>query len=305
MLATTNATAPARTTADVATRRAVFSSATDQWPTPTDFFAALDAEFGFVLDVCADADNRKADTYYGLDHADTARRDGLAGDWAPDARALAGAVWMNPPYGRGIGDWMAKAAAAAHAGATVVTLVPVRADAAWWHAQVLAAGAEVRYVRGRLTFGTATTSAPFASAVVIYRPTDVPGTPGPVGTIDRTGTAQLTATPPAPRTDETFETGPVATVTGEPDDEGDEGHDIDAVELVDMNDTDAMLELLFGIPSQRRPRPRRRAHRRAPNGSGHTRGPNNTRPRTAPRRRINGKQGLLQPPGGGIVQFER
>jgi site-specific DNA-methyltransferase (adenine-specific) len=75
---------------------------------------------------------------------------------------------------------MSKAFEAARAGATVVTLVPVRADAAWWHNHVLATGAEVRYVRGRLTFGDAVNTAAFSSAVVVYRPTDEVGSPGPV-----------------------------------------------------------------------------------------------------------------------------
>ncbi len=155
------------------------SSATDQWPTPQDFFDRLHAEFGFVLDVCAGADNAKAPAYYALDHADPARRDGLSQDWAAEAARLGGRAWMNPPYGRPIGAWMDRARQAAGAGATVVTLVPVRADTAWWHEHVLGSGAEVRYVRGRLTFGAATNTAAFASAVVIYRPSDRPGQPGP------------------------------------------------------------------------------------------------------------------------------
>jgi len=77
---------------------------------------------------------------------------------------------------------MSKAFEAAQAGATVVTLVPVRADTAWWHDLVLATGAEVRYVRGRLTFGNAVNTAAFSSAVVVYRPTDQVGAPGPVRT---------------------------------------------------------------------------------------------------------------------------
>ena len=163
--------------------RAHLSSATDQWPTPQGFFDRLHAEFGFVLDVCADALNAKAPAYYALDHADPNRRDGLAQDWAAEADRLRGAVWMNSPYGRPIAAWMAKARETAAAGATVVALVPVRADTAWWHEHVLGSGAQVRYVRGRLTFGDATNTAAFASAVVIYRPTDVPGQPGPVGTM--------------------------------------------------------------------------------------------------------------------------
>lgn len=164
-----------------ATVPAHLSSRSDDWPTPARFFATLDAEFGFVLDVCASTANRKADSFYALDHPDEYRRDGLAGNWAADAAHLDGAVWMNPPYGRPISAWMAKAFTAAQAGAVVVTLVPVRADTAWWHTHVLATGAEVRYVRGRLTFGDAVHTAAFASAVVIYRPTDVVGAPGPVG----------------------------------------------------------------------------------------------------------------------------
>ena len=163
--------------------RAHLSSATDQWPTPQDFFDRLHAEFGFVLDVCADASNAKAPAYYGLDHADPARRDGLAQDWAAEAARLGGPAFMNSPYGRHIGDWMAKARQAADDGATVVALVPVRADTAWWHEHVLGSGAEVRYVRGRLTFGDATNTAAFASAVVIFRPSDIPGQPGPVATM--------------------------------------------------------------------------------------------------------------------------
>lgn len=168
--------------ASTSTRPAHLSSASDNWPTPQDFYDGLDAEFGFVLDVCASSANHKTTQFYALDHPDTGRRDGLAQDWAASAAALGGPVWMNPPYGRPIAAWMSKAFEAAQAGATVVTLVPVRADTAWWHDLVLATGAEVRYVRGRLTFGNAVNTAAFSSAVVVYRPTDQVGAPGPVRT---------------------------------------------------------------------------------------------------------------------------
>jgi phage N-6-adenine-methyltransferase len=133
-----------------------FSSATNQWATPPDFFAVLDGEFGFELDVCADATNAKCSRYF------TVVDDGLAQDWH-------GVCWMNPPYGRGIEDWMRKAHESACAGATVVCLVPARTDTAWWHDFVMRAD-EVRLVRGRLHFGDSKSPAPFPSAVVTFRP---------------------------------------------------------------------------------------------------------------------------------------
>jgi len=75
---------------------------------------------------------------------------------------------MNPPYGREIGKWVKKAYESAQSGATVVCLVPARTDTAWWHDYC--AKGEIRFVRGRLKFGGSKNSAPFPSAVVIFRP---------------------------------------------------------------------------------------------------------------------------------------
>ncbi|WP_082556019.1 DNA N-6-adenine-methyltransferase [Aeromicrobium sp. Root472D3] len=180
----------------MSTRTALYSSATDNWPTPQDFYDRLDAEFNFALDVCSSKANHKAPVFYALDHDNPNFRDGLAGDWAADAAGQT--IWCNPPYGRGIRAWMEAALHAAQTGgATVVCLVPVRADSAWWHDLVLSTGAEVRYVRGRLKFGDAKNSAAFSSAVVIYRPTDVIGAAGPVHTVPN----KLPAPAPAPVTD--------------------------------------------------------------------------------------------------------
>ena len=63
---------------------------------------------------------------------------------------------------------------ASRRGATVVCLVPSRTDTAWWHDTVIAGGAEVRFVRGRLRFVGAEHPAPFPSAVVIFRPPSSP-----------------------------------------------------------------------------------------------------------------------------------
>lgn len=131
-----------------------FSSSTPEWATPQPFFDELNAEFSFTLDPCATAANAKCAKYF------TKAQDGLAQDWSKDV------VFMNPPYGREIGDWMRKAYESYLDGATVVCLVPARTDTRWWHDY--AVKGKVRFVRGRLKFGGATNSAPFPSAVVIF-----------------------------------------------------------------------------------------------------------------------------------------
>lgn len=133
----------------------VFSSATDEWATPQAFYDKLNAEFHFETDVCASAENAKCANFY------TVEMDGLKQAWS-------GVCWMNPPYGRTIKAWMKKAYEASLVGATVVCLVPARTDTAWWHDY--AVNGEIRFLRGRLKFGDATNSAPFPSAVVIFRP---------------------------------------------------------------------------------------------------------------------------------------
>jgi len=134
----------------------LMSSRTDQWATPRAFFNEWDAIYRFELDVCADSTNAKCASYF--DRQD----DGLAQGWAPFR------CWMNPPYGRQIGRWVAKAAMESKLGATVVCLLPARTDTAWWHDYVIPHG-RVVFIRGRLRFGEAKAGAPFPSAVVIFR----------------------------------------------------------------------------------------------------------------------------------------
>lgn len=137
-----------------------FSSARHDWATPQAFFDALEAEFGFTLDACALPENAKVARFF------TPEDDALAQHWS-------GVVWMNPPYGYGIGRWIRKAYLEAQRGAVVVGLVPARTETAWWHDYAMRA-AEIRLVRGRLMFGGTVTNpdshnAPFPSAVVIWR----------------------------------------------------------------------------------------------------------------------------------------
>ena len=137
-----------------------YSSATDEWATPRDFLARMASTFGpFDLDPCALPSSTAAPRYF------TPTVDGLTQPWT-------GRVWMNPPYGRGIGAWTLKADRETWSGRAdiVVGLVPARTDTKWWHRDVIGAASAVYFVRGRLTFGDATACAPFPSAVVVWRP---------------------------------------------------------------------------------------------------------------------------------------
>lgn len=53
----------------------MFSSKTDQWATPEDFFTELNKEFNFTLDPCADEYNHKCAKYF------TASQNGLVQNW--------------------------------------------------------------------------------------------------------------------------------------------------------------------------------------------------------------------------------
>jgi phage N-6-adenine-methyltransferase len=130
-----------------------------EWETPPEVFGPLDAEFSFTLDPCAAAENAKCARYF------TELDNGLAQSWAGER------VFMNPPYGREVYAWTAKAAREAADGALVVGLLPASTDLAWWHADVVAAGAEVRYIRGRVRFltgGPYRASGFFASVIVVW-----------------------------------------------------------------------------------------------------------------------------------------
>jgi site-specific DNA-methyltransferase (adenine-specific) len=85
---------------------------------------------------------------------------------------------MNPPYGRELGAWMAKAYRECRDnGALVVAFVPARVDTEWWH-QYAAKATEVRFPKGRVKFAGAVNAAPFPVAVVVFRPrVSSPNTP--------------------------------------------------------------------------------------------------------------------------------
>ena len=132
--------------------RHLFSSARLNWATPRATFEALDAEFHFAMDACAENWNAKCSTFlHGAQ--------GLTMDWASPA-------FLNPPYGRAISTWVRLAYEQARLGVTVVALLPSRTDTRWWHDYVMLAK-EIRFIRGRLHFDERG-PAPFPSVIVVW-----------------------------------------------------------------------------------------------------------------------------------------
>jgi phage N-6-adenine-methyltransferase len=102
-------------------------AATDDWATPRDLFDKLNAVYQFDQDVAASSTNHLCDEWLGLDHPEQHKRDGLTGAWM-------GHVFCNPPYGRGIANWVARASQHPD---LVVLLLPARTDTRWFHDLVL------------------------------------------------------------------------------------------------------------------------------------------------------------------------
>ncbi|WP_278974893.1 DNA N-6-adenine-methyltransferase [Alistipes finegoldii] len=136
---------------------AMFSSKTDLWATPQDFYEKLNADFGFTLDPCATPENAKCAKFY------TKEQDGLRQNWGGEI------VFCNPPYGREIYDWVRKCYEEAQKPkTTVVMLIPARTDTCYFHKYIYRKAREIRFLKGRLKFGNQANSAPFPSMIVVF-----------------------------------------------------------------------------------------------------------------------------------------
>ena len=124
--------------------RGLFTSASQHWATPKELYEELDKEFHFNDDPCP-----------------------LHGEGGLD-RLWVTSTFLNPPYGREIGKWLRQALRSWLHGSTVVCLIPSRTDTKWWHDYVMKAH-EIRFLRGRLKFSGSKNSAPFPSAIVIFK----------------------------------------------------------------------------------------------------------------------------------------
>ncbi|HDK42325.1 MAG TPA: adenine methyltransferase [Candidatus Moranbacteria bacterium] len=122
-----------------------FSSQRLNWKTPKAVYQILDAEFKFDYDPCPT----------------NPEKDGLNTEWG-------GCNFVNPPYGRELPKWIEKGFSEYKKGKTVVFLIPSRTDTRWWHDYCMKA-TEIRFIKGRLKFDDYKNSAPFPSAIIIFK----------------------------------------------------------------------------------------------------------------------------------------
>lgn len=145
------------------------------WQTPDWLFVALDAEFQFDVDAAATSANTKCKRFIGPDHPLAAQRDALQCSWAPTIKNMLWGVWLNPPYGRDIGDWYAKAyEQSRRRGVTVVMLVNANTETTYWEKWAKQAS-EIRFISGRVGYDHPDTGESTGhmqtkgSAIVIFR----------------------------------------------------------------------------------------------------------------------------------------
>ena len=172
------------TNRDLVTIEAPPSTSRDRttWETPPELFARLNEVFRFTLDAAATPQNAKCARFFvppalctdcggsGLTPAlyECGLCDGLRQPWAHREYGRE-VVWLNPPYGRTIGAWLAKACEESQRGATVVALLPGDTSTRWWHDYV-EGRADVWRLEGRVRFVGASGSPNFASVIAIYWP---------------------------------------------------------------------------------------------------------------------------------------
>lgn len=132
-----------------------FSSETPEHYTPKDFLFYVYECLGDVdLDPCS---NSKVSPNVNAELVYTADDDGLSKEWG-------GKVFMNPPYGNGIGDWVEKLCLSYEDGqvSEAIALLPARTDTKWYSR---INNYPMLLIEGRLKFGELKNSAPFPSVV--------------------------------------------------------------------------------------------------------------------------------------------
>lgn len=141
----------------------LMTSSRGDWETPRFLFDCYNSFHNFTLDAAADDDNHLCKEYF-------AKRDNaLTKSWK-------GRVWLNPPYGRGMKDFIKKALQEGKLKHydILTMLLPARTDTKWFQAlwQQDCGLVVFDFLTGRLKFtinGKEIGTAPFPSMVVTLK----------------------------------------------------------------------------------------------------------------------------------------
>lgn len=132
----------------------------EDWGTPKDLFAKLNAVFEFEVDLAATAENTLCPLYCSAE-------DGDSGFFDIDKEFFRGRpnwCWCNPPYGTDLAKWVQEVANKVE---RAVMLIPASPGNRWWHKYIWPRAHAIVFINGRLTFDGAPSPAQFDSALVV------------------------------------------------------------------------------------------------------------------------------------------
>ena len=135
----------------------LFTSKTPEWFTPPEILEAVGELFDGQIDLDPCSNSHEAPNVPALVHY-TREDNGLCREWS-------GRVYLNPPYGKGIGPWIEKVREEHEAGRVTAAVVLVKAatDTRWF--RVLSERYPRCEVAGRLKFSGCKAPAPFPSVL--------------------------------------------------------------------------------------------------------------------------------------------
>ena len=142
--------------------RSLMTSKYNDYSTPIGLFEYAEKVWGkFDLDACAYPSNAKCDQFFHKPWCDA-----LQVDWYHEK--YSNRIWCNPPYGRSLIQWIRKGYQESRKGGLVVMLIPARTDTKYFQTIIGPYAYHIEFIRGRLRFGGASSTAPFPSMLVTF-----------------------------------------------------------------------------------------------------------------------------------------
>lgn len=134
----------------------------EEFETPIAFVKYIEdrLEVVFTLDAAADENNTKAPVWIDIEE------DCFKARWG-------GTVWLNPPYGRKIPNFLERVNSQTKNCDLIAVLLPARVCTRWFHDLVVPYVSEIYFIKGRLNHhhhsSVDNSCAPFPSMLLIYR----------------------------------------------------------------------------------------------------------------------------------------